>query len=102
MARPYSAEFLTGLYARVDDDNLGIRLAKTCVKANLPSALVAKALGVSRASVHAWFRGQHIQPRRYKLVEAFMRLVNKDMETGVLPAANLKMAKQYIETMLEP
>lgn len=100
MARPYSDEFLSRLYAR-DDDNLGVRLAKLCVRANLPSALVAKALGVSRATIHAWFRGQEIQTRRHKLVEAFMRLIEKDSELGVLPCANLKAANEYISTMLE-
>jgi hypothetical protein len=35
-----------------------------------------------------------------KVVEAFMHLVEKDMEAKLLPAHSLKHAKAYIEEML--
>jgi hypothetical protein len=35
------------------------------------------------------------------IVDAFISLVNKDLEAGMLPAKNLKEAKAYIEDMLK-
>jgi hypothetical protein len=35
------------------------------------------------------------------VVDAFIRLVENDMKIGVLPAKNLKQAKDYIEDMLK-
>jgi hypothetical protein len=56
--------------------------------------------GISRMALHTWFRGGPIRPRRMKTVEAFIRLVEQDLEVGMLPAKNLKEAKVYIEDML--
>ena len=36
MARPYSREYLSAL-TELDSKRLGVRLAKLCVKANLPA-----------------------------------------------------------------
>jgi hypothetical protein len=41
-----------------------------------------------------------IQEHRFKIVSAFMYLVEEDMKNGTLPAANLKQAKNYIEGMI--
>jgi hypothetical protein len=51
-------------------------------------------------ALHTWFRGGPIRPRRIKLVDAFMSLVEKDIKAGVLPARNLREAIAYIDDML--
>lgn len=99
MPRTYSDKLLLQLQ-QADGSLLGIRLGRLCVEANLPVAYVSKALGVSRNTVHLWFRGQLMQERWRKVVEAFMYLVEQDMRNGVLPAVNLKKAKTYVEEMI--
>ena len=47
MARPYSEEFLLDL-KNFDPKRLGVRLAKLCVKSNLPAQYVAEVFEVSR------------------------------------------------------
>jgi predicted transcriptional regulator len=37
---------------------LGVKLAKICVKRDIPVKDVAEYLGVSRVAVYAWFRGK--------------------------------------------
>jgi hypothetical protein len=99
MPRSYSYEFLLAL-KDADPTRLGVRLGRLCVEANLPAAYVAKALQVSRMTVYSWFRGQGVNERKRGVVEAFMTLVQKDMDENKLPAANLYDAKCYIEEML--
>lgn len=88
------------LDAVVMPDNLGIVLAKACVKANIPLKLVAKALGVSRMSVHTWFRGGEIRQGRKQLIVAFLKVVEEDTARGVLPLADFKSAKEYIHDLI--
>jgi hypothetical protein len=52
-------------------------------------------------ALHTWFRGGSIRPRRETTVDAFISLVEKDLKSGVLPAKNLKDAKEYIEDILK-
>jgi hypothetical protein len=99
MPRSYSYEFLLGL-KDADPTRLGVKLGRLCVEANLPATYVAKALKISRMTVYAWFRGQGIREEKRKTVEAFMTLVEKDMEFGRLPASNMIDAKLYIEDMV--
>lgn len=88
------------LDAVVMPDNLGIVLAKACVKANIPLKLVAKALGVSRMSVHTWFRGGEIRQGRKQLIVTFLKVVEEDTARGVLPLADFKSAKEYIHDLI--
>lgn len=99
MPRSYSYEFLLAL-KDADPTRLGVRLGRLCVEANLPAAYVAKALEVSRMTVYSWFRGQGVNERKRAVVEAFMTLVEKDMDADKLPAASLFDAKRYIEGMI--
>ena len=99
MARSYSYKFLLDLQ-KADPTRLGVRLGRLCVEANLPAAYVSKALGTSRITVYAWFRGQGIREENRKMVEAFISLVEKDMDAGVLPVNNVMDAKLYIERMI--
>ena len=100
MPKSYSPEYIEMLDAVVMPDNLGIVLAKACVKANIPLKLVAKALGVSRMSVHTWFRGGEIRQGRKQLIVAFLKVVEEDTARGVLPLADFKSAKEYIHDLI--
>lgn len=49
---------------------LGVRLAKLCIKNDIPVADVAEYIGVSKPSVYAWFRGEfEVSDRHVKLVQ---------------------------------
>lgn len=100
MPKSYSPEYIEMLDAVVMPDNLGIVLAKACVKANIPLKLVAKALGVSRMSVHTWFRGGEIRQGRKQLIVTFLKVVEEDTARGVLPLADFKSAKEYIHDLI--
>jgi hypothetical protein len=100
MSRPYSTKFLSGLEEADDTYRIGYKMAKICVAANLPAKYVAEALEVSRATVHNWFRGAVLRGKNEDMALAFIRLVQKDMEAGALPAKSVKEAKAYIEDMI--
>ena len=100
MPRSYSNKFLLTL-SKPDAFATGQVLAKVCVEANLPASHVCKVFGISRMALHTWFRGGPIRPKRFRTVDAFISLVDKDLKSGVLPANNLKEAKAYIEDMLK-
>lgn len=99
MPRNYSSKFLLTL-SKPDAIMTGQILAKTCVEANLPASYVCKVFGISRMALHTWFRGGPIRPRKLPIIDAFISLVEKDTKAGILPARNLKEAKNYIEDML--
>jgi len=85
----------------VDDTyRIGYRMAKLCVAANLPAKYVAEAVEVSRATVHNWFRGAVLRGKNEDIALAFIRLIEKDLEAGVLPVKSVKGAKAYIEDMI--
>jgi DNA-binding transcriptional regulator YiaG len=53
-----------GYSRKLVDDNrrapskaLGVRLGRLCIKNDVPAAVVANRLGVSRQTVYNWFRG---------------------------------------------
>lgn len=99
MPRPYTMEFLQGVAAS-DDENTGIRLAKACIEANIPAKYVGEALGVSRMTIHTWYRGGKIREKKLPLVEALIRLIEKDTKAGRLPAWNLETSKEYIRSII--
>lgn len=96
MPKSYSPEYIEMLNAVVMPDNLGVVLAKACVKANMPLKLVAKLFGVSRMTVHSWFRGGEIRAGRRSLIIAFLKVLEEDTARGVLPLADFKAAKDYV------
>jgi len=98
MARSYSPQFLQQLETNTSD-GLGVELAKLCTKANLPAAYIAAALHTSRVTVYGWFRGQGVRESKRKLVEAIIKLIQSDFDSGRLPAENVADAKVYIEEM---
>lgn len=99
MPRTYSEKFLIAMH-KGNPRRIGVTLAKSCVKANLPAKYVAVALNVSRMSLYSWFRGRPIREKNEHIVEVFIDLVEKDMKDGVLPARNTLAAKKYIEDMI--
>ncbi len=99
MPRTYSEKFLIAMH-QGNPRRIGVSLAKSCVKANLPAKYVAVALNVSRMTIYSWFRGQQIREKNERVVEVFIDLVEKDIERGILPAKNIVAARQYIEDMV--
>lgn len=75
-------------------------MGRLCAEANIPASYVAKALEVSRITLYNWFKGRGIRENKRRVVEVFMELVQKDIDDGVLPAANIFDAKLYIESMI--
>jgi hypothetical protein len=97
--RSYSNKFLLEL-RDADPTRVGVQLGRVCVDANLPAVYVAKVLEVSKTTVYAWFRGQYVHEKNRSTVEAFISLVKKDMEGGVLPAKDFTDAKLYLSEMV--
>ena len=99
MSRPYSQKFIDEVM-NSDSRRVGVELAQQCIRANLPAKYVAKALGVSRATIHNWFRGSILRGKNEDMALAFIRLVKQDIENGALPAKSVKNAKDYISDMI--
>ena len=99
MSRPYSQKFIDEVM-NSDTRRVGVELAQHCVKANIPAKYVAVALGVSRATVHNWFRGNILRGKNEDMALAFIRLVKQDIDAGLLPAKSIKDAKAYISDMI--
>lgn len=100
MPKSYSPEYVDALNKVDMRDNLGIVLARACVKANIPLKLVAKLFGVSRMTVHTWFRGGPIRPGRTQLVYALLKIIEEDTARGILPLADFKSARAYVNELL--
>ena len=98
MARPYSERFLLDLH-KADPTRIGVQLGKVCVKANLPTAYVAKAFNVSRMSIHSWFRGQYVREKNYERINKFIDHVTHALDRGILPAPSMKIAKNYLDAI---
>jgi hypothetical protein len=99
MARPYSKQFIDELHSK-NTHRVGVILARECVNANLPAKYVAKALKVSRVTVHNWFRGAILRGKNEDLALALVSLIRQDIEKGDLPVRSLKEAKTYLENMI--
>lgn len=62
----------------VNDANpfyLGVKLAKICIKLNVPVTDVAEYLGVSRPTVYSWFIGKRDVNPKYQ--EQIKKLIEK-------------------------
>lgn len=100
MTRSFSESLLISVYD-ADNTSIGAELCKLCVKANLKSLYIVPLLGVTRMSVHSWFRGKPIRKSNRVIVEALMERIKKDLSDGVLPAVNDKAAKEYCIKLAE-
>jgi len=94
MSRPYSDKLLVEL-SRNDSDSIGLSLARLCVKLNLPMMHLAKALNVSRWTLHKWFRGEVISSRYKKDLEVAYEIISEAEKNEKLPAPR-KVAKEFI------
>ena len=101
MTRPYSDKFLLSLY-EANYKKIGVKLAKVCVKANLPSLYVAKTFGVSRMTIHSWFRGSPVRDKNNTRIEHFIELVEQGLNDTLLPAEDLASTKKYLESEIKP
>lgn len=100
MSGKYSAELIAtvrSLHVR----SLGQDLAYLCIEGNLPATYVAQVLGVTRVTLHAWFRGKEIKAHRVPKIEAFIRLLTHDLEKKVLPVTTLEQARAYLQEMCD-
>ena len=96
MARTYSEKFLISVQ-KLDDSEDGVVLAKLCIMANLPAHYVAEALGVSRMTIHSWFRGSAIRRNNLKSIKEFMLKIDDAFAEGSLPANNMAEAKEFTD-----
>lgn len=99
MTRPYSEKFLNELEIN-SSNKLGVELARVCVKAKLPAAYVAKALGISRVTAYSWFRGQGMREEKRSTIEALIAILKQDLDAGILPVPSIADAKAYIESVV--
>ena len=56
MSRGYSLR-IRDLNAKADKRKLGVRLGRVCIKKDVPVLVIAKRMGVTRATVYNWFCG---------------------------------------------
>jgi len=96
MPRSYSPEFIKAINRVKMYDNLGVTLARACIKANLPLISVAKLMGVSRMTVHTWFRGGEMHPKSADAVKTLLKVIEVDTAKGLLPLADFKAARAYV------
>jgi cysteine sulfinate desulfinase/cysteine desulfurase-like protein len=96
MPRFYSERFLLEVH-QLDSERLGVSLAKACISNNLPAMQVAKAMGVSRMTIHSWFRGKPLRDKNATLAKEFIKLISEGVDTGALPAQKLSQARDFIE-----
>ncbi len=99
MARTYSPA-LREYVADPVSYRLGTDLANACIKANLPAGYIAQVFDTSRQTIHSWFRGGAIRPKKRQRIEVFIQLLEEDMKRGVLPCKNLRDAKAYLRDMV--
>lgn len=97
MPKSYSPEYIKSLNQVRMYDNLGIALARACIKANLPIVSVAKLMGVSRMTIHTWFRGGVMSPKSAEMAKTLLKVIEVDTARGVLPLADLKSARTYVK-----
>lgn len=101
MPTKYSDELARAVFGAKSTSPLGMRLGKACVEAELPAVYVAQVLGVSRMTIHNWFRGGEIRKSRTDKVLVLTQLIQEDTARGVLPAKTLADARDYLQEMCD-
>jgi predicted site-specific integrase-resolvase len=56
---------------------IGVKLAKLCVKADVPPIEVAEKCNVSRLTVYTWFRGGAIRNRNLEKIKILIKELEK-------------------------
>lgn len=98
MSRNYSHKFVEAI-SQAEGESLGLELARACVDSKLPPKLIAKHFGVTRITIHNWFRGGAIRESKKLKVAQFIDRLTADLNGGGLPAKDGKAAKEYIESL---
>lgn len=101
MVGKYSDDLLRAVLGAKSTSPLGMRLGKVCAEAELPAVYVAQVLGVTRMTIHNWFRGGEIRKSRADKIVVFLQLVQEDLARGVLPAQNIDEARAYLQEMCD-
>ena len=107
MPKKYSSEFLVELNS-LDEDKIGVRLAKACVNADLPIIEVAKVFDVSRMTIHSWFRGSPIRENNQIKIKQFLKALDDawqdqlEHNTGELPISEMKKAREFLDAKIIP
>ena len=99
MPRRLSEALLIDIF-KEGNDSLGSALGRILAKSGICVIHVEKALNVSKMTLHAWLRGGQIREKNKRLIEAFMRLVDADLKSGVLPVGTIAESKKYVEDMV--
>lgn len=72
MSHGYSLR-IRDLNEKADQRKLGVRLGRACIKHDVPVAVVAKRMGVTRATVYNWFCGISVpQASATSLVQSYI------------------------------
>lgn len=74
MARGYSSLFIQDV-ENANPSLIGVKLAKLCIKKDIPVIDIADHFKVSRVSVYAWFRGHRHVGDRY--LDRMHKLIDK-------------------------
>ena len=74
MARGYTRKFIN-IVNDADQTKLGVRLAKVCIKNDIPVNDVADFLKVTRMTVYHWFKGETNVLHKYQ--ETVSKLITK-------------------------
>jgi hypothetical protein len=100
MPRNYSEKFLIAVN-KLDQESYGVKLAKGCVAANIPAQYIADALGVSRMTIHSWFRGKPIRHKNTQRIKAVLASIDLGLMEGSLPFTNMQAAKDFADSLKE-
>lgn len=98
MPSKYSAGLVSSVCSN-PKRTLGQDLAVLCIATNLPAVYVSQVLGVSRMTLHTWFRGGEVRERKQAKILTFMRVVKGDIEAGRLPVKTVREARSYLQEM---
>jgi len=99
MSRPYSDKLLAELN-KTESDSVGVRLAKITVELNLPMTHLANGLGVSRWTLHKWFRGEAIAKKYKPKVEHVYENILFFRKSGMLPTTTRKESINFVKNNL--
>lgn len=72
-----------------------LSLAKTCLKANISPSNIALVMRVTRAAVHGWLNGRKINRNHAISVMEMTKILNADLERGVLPKFSKLDRQEY-------
>lgn len=99
MTRPYGDKLLVHLQ-NTESDSIGVRLAKLIVELDLPTIHLAKVVGVSRWTLHKWFRGEPIAKKYKPRLQHIYENILFFKQSGVLPTQTRKDAVEFVKNNL--